>query len=63
MVEQSVHPNNTSVILNVSENLLPLALVKRVHKTLDFCIISHVEHPVFWTCQAREQKEKNAFTE
>lgn len=57
VVGQSVHPNNTSIILNVSKNLLPLALVEWVHKALDFCIVSHVKHSVFWSCQVREQKE------
>lgn len=48
VVEQGVHPDDTDIILNVGENLLPLALVKRVHKTPDFRIISHIEDPVFW---------------
>lgn len=56
VVEQSVHADNTSVILNVGEDLLPLALVKRVHKTPDFRIIGHVEDSVFWSCQRREQQ-------
>lgn len=58
VVKQSVHADNTSVILDVGDNLLPLALVKRVHKTLDLRIISHVEHPILWSCQVGEQNER-----
>lgn len=50
MVKQSIHPNNSGIVLNVSENLVPVALVKWVHKTSDLSVVGYVEHSIFWSC-------------
>lgn len=50
MVKQSIHPNNSGIVLNVGENLVPVALVKWVHKTSDLSVVGYVEHSIFWSC-------------
>ena len=66
MVKQSIHPNNSGIVLNVSENLVPVALVKWVHKTSDLGVVGYVEHSIFWSCRdelltCKKKKKKKEY--
>lgn len=50
VVKESIHSNYSGIVLNVSEQFVSMALVKWIHKTSDFSIISYVENSIFWSC-------------
>lgn len=58
VVKQNVHPYNAGIVLNVSEQFVSVALVKWIHKTSDFSVVSNVEHPILWSYICEKRKER-----
>lgn len=50
LLKQSIHPNDAGIFLDASMYFVSMALVKWIHKTSDFSVISYVEHSIFWSC-------------